>query len=55
MPKSRIKDCLKLILSSHSPNQEDLQNQNFLQLNQDASDLYGLLHARYIRSAEGKP
>jgi len=32
-----------------------LQSDVFLQLNQDTSDLYGLIHARYVRSPEGKP
>lgn len=33
---------------------QDLENEEFLQVNQDASDMYGLLHARYLHSAEGK-
>jgi len=35
------------------PNEKELQSEVFLQLNQDASDLYGVLHARYLRSNEG--
>ena len=34
--------------------QEELENEKFLALNQDTSDLYGIIHARYIRSSEGK-
>jgi len=30
-----------------------LKDEQFLLLNQDTSDLYGILHARYIRSREG--
>lgn len=37
-----------MILSPHAPNEEDLADEHFLELNQDSSDLYGLLHARYI-------
>jgi casein kinase II subunit beta len=33
MSKSRFKDSLKLILSSKVPNEEDLQNAQFLELN----------------------
>ena len=38
----------------HAPTEEELQNEQFLALNQDTSDLYGIIHARYIRSPEGK-
>jgi len=43
-----------LILAKQSPSHDDLQDQKFLSLNQDAIDLYALLHARYLRSPEGK-
>ena len=42
-----------MILSNSSPNEEDLQNEEFLELNQEASDLYGLTHARFIISQRG--
>ena len=38
-----------------APTEEELSNEQFLALNSDTSDLYGLIHARYIRSPEGKP
>lgn len=38
----------------NAPTEEELQNEEFLALNSEASDLYGLIHARYIRSPEGK-
>ena len=44
MSKKRFKETLKLILSSKVPNEEDLQNQQFLDLNQDAFDIYGRIH-----------
>ena len=54
LSKERIRECMKLLLKKHPPSEEELQNTTFLQLNQDTSDLYGLIHARYIRSPEGK-
>ena len=47
-PKDKFKTLLKIILSPLAPNEEDLHDENFLELNQEASDLYGLLHNRYI-------
>lgn len=40
-------------MSPQAPNEEDLADENFLELNQDTSDLYGLLHARYIQTPRG--
>lgn len=54
LPKQRFADCLKLILASHAPSAQDLENQNFEQLQQEAFEVYSLMHARYIRSPEGK-
>lgn len=42
-----------MILSNYSPTEEDLQNEEFLELNQEASDLYGLIHARFIITQRG--
>ena len=53
--KKRIGECLRLLNAKTQPSEEDLQSDVFLQLNQDTSDLYGLIHARYVRSPEGKP
>lgn len=36
-----------------APNEEDLADEHFLELNQEASDLYGLIHARYIQTPRG--
>jgi hypothetical protein len=54
LPKQRFADCLKLILASHAPSAQDLENQNFELLQQEAFEVYSLMHARYIRSPEGK-
>ena len=51
--KEKFKKCLKIILSDKAPTSEELADDQFLELNQEASDLYGLLHARYINSATG--
>ncbi len=48
MSKKRFKDALLLITSSRVPSEEELQIQQFIDLNQDAFDLYGRIHARYI-------
>ena len=45
---------MKLLLKKFQPTDEELENEKFLSLNQDTSDLYGVIHARYIRSPEGK-
>ena len=42
-----------MILSPHAPTEEDLTDEHFLELNQDASDLYGLIHSRYINTPRG--
>ena len=52
--KKKLSECFRLLLSKTQPSEEDLQNEVFLQLNQDTSDLFTLIHARYVRSSEGK-
>lgn len=42
-----------MILSSKSPKEEDLADEQFLELNQDSSELYGFIHARFINTACG--
>ena len=42
-----------MILAETAPTPEELANEAYLELNQDASDLYGLLHSRYINTACG--
>lgn len=49
----RYSTCIKMILSSYSPTEEDLQNEDFLELNQEASDLYGLIHSRFVITQRG--
>lgn len=44
---------MTMILSAESPDQEDLEDQNFLEIYQSAMDLYGLIHARFIISPRG--
>lgn len=54
LPKARFSQCKALMHRNFAPTEEELQNEQFVALNTDASDLYGSVHARYIRSPEGK-
>ena len=42
-----------MIRSTYTPTAEDLASEEFLELNQEASDLYGLIHARFIQTKTG--
>ena len=42
-----------MILDPDSPEEEDLEDQRFLDIYQEAMDLYGLIHARFIVSPKG--
>ena len=42
-----------MILSPSQPNEEDLNDEGFLELNQESSDLYSLIHARFVLSPRG--
>ncbi|CAI2379776.1 unnamed protein product [Moneuplotes crassus] len=46
-------EALKMILSEESPESEDFEDKNFVDLYEQAIDLYGLIHARYILSPQG--
>lgn len=54
LPKARLMQCRALMNRKYAPTTEELANEQFLQLNSDTCDMYGLIHARYIRSPEGK-
>jgi len=45
--------ALEMILSSEAPDEDDLADTEFLEIYRDATDLYGLIHARYIVSPRG--
>jgi casein kinase II subunit beta len=51
--KEKLKQCLKIILSPSQPSEEDLADEQFLELNTEASDLYGQLHVRFLHSPRG--
>jgi casein kinase II subunit beta len=53
MAKEKLKTCMRMVLSPQAPNEEDLNEEAFLELNQEASDLYGLLHSKYILTPRG--
>lgn len=50
----KVKQCLELILKSMQPTAEQLKDEQFLRLNQEASDVYAVIHARFLRSEDGK-
>lgn len=53
MSKDHFRKCVSMILSPIAPNQEDLADEGFLELNQEASELYGLIHSRYVYAPRG--
>ena len=50
---TNFSESLFHILSGGIPDEEDLQNENYLELYQSCTDLYGLIHARYIQTPLG--
>ena len=53
LSQDRLRTCLKMVVSPQAPSDEDLTDEAFLELNQESSDLYGLIHARYIMTTVG--
>ena len=43
-----------MILDPETPEDDDLEDQRFLDIYQEAMDLYGLIHARFIISPKGQ-
>ena len=50
---SHYNEALQMILDPESPEDEDLEDHRFLDIYQEAMDLYGLIHARFIVSPKG--
>lgn len=48
-----FKQALQTILSDDIPEEEDFQDQKYIEFYKECSDLYGLIHARYIQSPPG--
>lgn len=46
-------DALEMILSSEAPDEDELADPEFQESYRDATDLYGLIHSRYIASPRG--
>ncbi len=42
-----------MILDPECPDDDDLEDEKFMEVYQEASDLYGLIHARYILTPRG--
>ena len=49
----QYQEALTLILSSSCPDEEEMKQQSYLELYQQAADLYGLIHTRFIVSQSG--
>merc|ERR1712113_1000650 len=45
--------ALEMILSTETPDEEDLADGQFMEIYKEAADLYGLIHVRYIVSPRG--
>lgn len=43
-----------MILSPEMPEDHDLEDERFLEIYSEATDIYGLMHARYITTSKGK-
>ncbi|CAD8062394.1 unnamed protein product [Paramecium sonneborni] len=48
-----FQQALQMILSSEQPDTLDLENEKFLELYTEASDIYGLLHQAFIQTPKG--
>lgn len=42
-----------MILSPEMPEDHDLEDERFLEVYQEATDIYGLLHSRFITTTKG--
>jgi casein kinase II subunit beta len=49
----QYQEAIELILSPTCPDEEEMKQQSYLELYQEAADLYGLIHARFIISQAG--
>ena len=43
-----------MVLNPECPDDDDLEDEKFMQVYTQASNLYGLIHARYILTPRGK-
>jgi casein kinase II subunit beta len=50
---SQYDEALNLILSPSCPDEEEMKQESYLELYQEAADLYGLIHSRFIISQSG--
>jgi hypothetical protein len=45
---------IKHLFKAKAPTSEDLSDEKYIKFIQDVVDVYGIIHARYIRTPEGK-
>ena len=50
---TRLQECLELILSPTNPLENELQEEEYLEINQEASEVYGVIHSRFILTPRG--
>lgn len=50
---THISEAIEMIISPEMPEDHDLEDERFLEIYQEATDIYGLLHARYITTSKG--
>lgn len=44
---------MEMILRAEAPDEEELEDERFLEIYQEATDIYGLIHARFIMTPKG--
>ena len=54
LKKGRFSLYLRHLYKAAAPTAENLADEKYLQFIQDLVDVYGLIHSRYVRTAEGK-
>lgn len=48
-----ISEALKMITDPSTPDDEEIEEQSFIDIYQEAMDLYGLIHQRFILTSKG--
>jgi len=54
MSEKQFSLYIKHLYKASAPTPENAQDEKYLQFTQDAVDVYGLIHNRYVKTAAGK-